>query len=116
MDDLYQNMYGTHNLAAVEGVYQAGEKIASEYGDEGVKLFEQWLGQIPASDIFDTELNPEKTASDLGAEKLAELQQLDNAGRVIFHAFKDEQAKYDKIASYVGERVFERFVAEHTEG
>lgn len=112
MDDILMSLYGSHNVAAQAGVGQAAQKIASEFGDEGVALFEQWLDKVPADAIFDLETDPEKTASDLDADMAEKIAEADFLGNVVYHAFERARARHEKMASHVADRVYEAFLAE----
>jgi hypothetical protein len=109
MEDILLGVYGTHNDAAMTAIYRATEKVASEYGKEGVEVFEQWLDSVPAGEIFDLDVDAEKTASGLDEAGQQKLADADLFGRVAFHAFRQEAARYEKIAEFVEEGILESF-------
>ena len=109
--DLLMSLYGSHNEAAIRGLHKAADVIEGQYGEPGLTAFEQYLGQVPAGEIFDTETDPEKTASELEPDQLEKLNELHEAGRVMAQAFMQEVDRHEKIADYVCEGVLEGFNA-----
>lgn len=110
--DIIASLYGSNNAAGIRGVHQAAEKIASEFGEEGLEVFEQWLGEVPADAIFDMEDDGQKVAEELDEEMQEKIAEADFLGTVMFHAFQREAARHDKIASLVEEGVLDAFAAD----
>ena len=103
MDDILTELYASnYNRAAVEAIFSGAEKLASEYGPQAVEVFEQWLDQIPASEIFAVP-DVEKVASEYDDAVLEKIAELDAQGRIIAHAILDEMSKVaaagEKVAS-----------------
>lgn len=111
MNEHIRNLYKTHNLYAQEGVLSARQKVASILGEEALPAFDEFLGTIPEEEIFDTEDNAQKVASDLGDEGIGQVQDVDALGRQIFHAMAAEQAAHQKVAEAVEDELCRSFAS-----
>jgi len=108
MNDYIFEIYGAHNDATFEGLMKAAEDIREEYGEEGVAVVEQILDETPAGDIFDEEMEAQKTASE-DEDFSAQLVEADAQGRVIAHAIISELSRYEKTAEAARQYLVGRF-------
>jgi len=113
--NLLMTVYGTANEAGVQGVMKFASDIKDQYGEDGVKAAEKWLDSIDATEIFDTESDPQKTASEFSEEYGIDqdtFNSLDLQGRIIAHAVMDEMGQRDKLAEHVRQSLHDRFEQE----
>ena len=108
MDDFLNAVYNTHNRAAAQAILAVSEKVAEDYGDEGVVAFEQFVQGIPAEEVYELG-DAEKIASEAGID-MDKVAELDAQGRIFAHALMDELEKRANVEQHVFDTVLGAFV------